>query len=297
MSDGVGELENWLHDLIDQGLATVEQLPSEFWEEFASRMVDAKLGGIGRRIRQLNALLSLEKWHELLLRELAELHLFVQAFKKMPQLSEAMQQDVLQVAGVNVKKDEVLKQVGYQDQWLVIGQQSGTEENLTFRRTWLWGATGGRAALLLDFTWGRNPFPVEWIVGTVVIGEIVYYPGAFPQRALIRRFQLSKEPFDGLSGYEFLEAMQGKYAEALAANPWLRNFPCLLESVTPVYSKGEFLLVDQQKKQLPFSGAEDQKWKLMALSTGQPIHVFGEWNGQRFLPLSIISNNRIVSLS
>ena len=296
MSDGVRELENWLTDLINQGLATVEKLPSEFWEDFAARMVDAKLSGIGRRIRQFDQLLLLNDWHEALLMELGELHLFVQAFSKLGELPETLQQEVLVVAGVNIKKDEVLARTGMKDRWLVIGQQSGEEEKLQYRRTWLLGEKSQQMALLLDFTWGRTPFPVEWIVGSVVEGEVVYYPAAYLSRALVKQFRLSTDPFNGLSGYENLDQMIDAYARAIAANPWLRVLPCFLESVIPVYDQQKFLLVDQKGKQLPFGGLAQKNWKLIAISTGQPIHVFGEWNGRKLLLLSVVAGGRIVTL-
>ncbi len=47
MERGVAELETWLFDFIRQGLVRPEVQTPSFWDDFAARMVDAKLGSIG----------------------------------------------------------------------------------------------------------------------------------------------------------------------------------------------------------------------------------------------------------
>ena len=42
---GVQELELWLQDLLRQGLASLQGKPYQFWDEMASRMVDAQAPG------------------------------------------------------------------------------------------------------------------------------------------------------------------------------------------------------------------------------------------------------------
>ena len=296
MEKGVEELEIWLFDFIREGLGRPEVQTPSFWDDFAARMVDAKLGSIGRKIRLFKNIINRADWHERLLESLSELYLFVRAFKKIEDLPQSMQQELLNFAGVLPKKDELIQQKGIKDLWLVIGQTFGVEENLNFRRTWLFGAQSNQIALLLDFVWGRNPFPMEWNPGNVFNGELVFYPSAQPIRALVKSFEWSNSPFEGLKGFPNFEQFAMTYAEAISRSPWLVNFPVLLDSVIPVMEDKNLYLVDTQRKRIKVEHKSGDNWKILALSGGQTLAFFGEWDGRCFRPLSAISNGRIVKI-
>lgn len=298
MQQGIQDLEQWLADLVRQGLSIAESQPGAFWDSFAARMVDVKLGGIARRIRAFKAIMADEQWHSRLLGELGALYLFVQSFKQLEALPEPLQEELFALAGVNRKKEEMLQQKGAPDNWLVAGQAEGEseDEKLKYRRTWLLGEQSRRAAMLLDFAWGRQGYETDWAVGTVVRGEAVFYPGAYPLRALIRKPEFSAPGLVRPKGYRTLSALAGAYAEALAANPWLLVFPCLLDEVWPVRENGQWRARDAEFRSVPLAEAGDVCWKLLALSGGGPLQLFGEWDGERLLPLSAVSEGRIVPL-
>lgn len=297
MLSGVIELETWLKDLIQGGLATLEGQTDRFWNDFAALMVNAKLGGIGRRIRQLKIKMEAENWNEYLLQEIADLYLFVKAFKRFDYQSEKIQQELLSIAGVNVKKDEVLSQKGIQDCWLVIAQREGEEENLRYRRTWLFGERSQRMALILDFAWGRTGYPMEWIVGSVLKGAVAFYPGPYPLRGLVKKYELSNQPFEGLHGFTNFETFANHYAEAIAMNPWLTIYPCLLDQVIPVLEKGELLLLDQKQMILPTQVRDTLIWRILGISGGKPISIFGEWDGMFLHPLATVADSRLLRLN
>lgn len=297
MAAGLAELESWLSDLFRQGLSTLEGKAGEFWNELATRMVDAKLGTIARRLRQLPLLMTYSDWHEKILAELGDIYLIVKAFQRIEQLPEPLQDDLLTLSGVNLKKEDILAQPGLNDKWLVAGQTEMTEENnLLARYTWLAGESTGKIALLLDFSWGGQGFDTHYRMGAILTGEVVFYPSAYPQRGLLKSFEYIDQPFTAWPGYSSLEIFAGKYALALSANPWVSHFPAFLEAVIPVYHKGEFILVDHQHKQLPLRADENSGWKLIALSGGKPLRIFGVWNDEKFLPLSTIISHRFYLL-
>ena len=296
MQAGVAELEIWLLDLIRQGLASLEKEPPEFWNSFAARMVDAKLGSIARKIRSFKVLFSEAEWLPRITEEIAYLHLFCQGFKRLSQQNAAIKEDLLAAAGVNQKKEELLYQKGIQDRWLVLGQREGEEENLRWRRTWLLGVESGRFALLLDFAWGFQDYSLSWPIASAYSGEIVFYPGAYPLRAIFKRFQFYNEPIDSLKGFVQLEELASAFARALAKNPLLYSIPALLAKVYVMFELNHFFLLDQNNKQIPLSISEEVAWKLIALSGGQAIGLFGEWNGRTFSPLSVFSGSRIVKI-
>ncbi|MCB0637613.1 MAG: hypothetical protein KDC54_13380, partial [Lewinella sp.] len=195
-------------------------------------------------------------------------------------------------------QEQIMAQPGVRDNWLVIGQQSGTEEQLTYRRTWLRGETTGRCALLLDFAYGRQGFDAQWVVGSVLQGELIFYPGTTGQRARFRQQTPSRAPYESPPGYPDLTAAGVDYAKALAASPWLNGFPLLLEEITPLFreeAEGSGWIVDQRRQLMPLART-DQVWPLLAHSGGRPITVFGEYNGETFSPLSVITEGRVFAL-
>lgn len=293
MATGLSELENWLLDLFRQGLATLDGQAISFWNDLSARMVDARLGTLARRIRRLPLLINQEDWHEKMLAELGDIYLLVKAFQHLEQLPEPLQDDLLSLAGVNLKKEDLLTLTGRSDTWLVAGQTEEAEEgSLTARRSWLVGEKSERPALILDFSWGGQGYDANWKPGSVISAELVFYPSAYPQRALVKNFRLLEDKFELRNGFETLEAFASAYAEAISLNPWLSRFPAFLENLTPVFVKGSFALVDGQRKLLPILADEDLGWKMLALSGGRPMHIFGTWDGTAFSPLSAIVEGR-----
>ncbi len=296
MQAGAADLERWLCSLIQHGLAEAQQQPEAYWEDMAARMVDAKLGSIGNRIRQWPALLQTDDWLDGLLREMAELYLFARGFQRLDELPETLQQTLLSTGGVNVKKESVLKGKGLSDHWLIVGQIAGSDDRLSWRRTWLLGERSARQALLLDFAWGNQPFEADWRVGAAIVATLFFYPGAGENRALAPTHDPSTKPFDAPAGYPHLEAFFDAYARAIGANPWRYNFPAYLDEVIPTWEEKRLIIVDQQRNMVPANTASHDDWRLIALGAGRPLRVFGEWNGKTLTVLSAIADGRLIRL-
>ncbi|HMO38856.1 MAG TPA: SWIM zinc finger family protein [Saprospiraceae bacterium] len=295
MSAGVLELREWLLDLIRQGLAAALSHPPTFWNTFATRMTDAKLPGIARRVRSLATRTLSADAHEQLLSDIAELYLFVKAFQRNAQLSPDLQQEVFNQAGATIRKEDVLQQAAEQDTWYIAGQVEGEEDNLRYRRTWLLGQRTGHAALLLDFVWGNADFNEHWQVGTAIEAEIVFYPGASRSRALVKSFtNLAQVP--PIAGYAHWESFAEGYAAAIAANPWGSIFPVLIDHVTPSLQEGQLQLIDKLGKQLVAKTTEEHTWRIIALSGGHPLQIFGEWRDTFFYPLTLLTDDGVISL-
>jgi len=285
MREGATELGWWLRDLMRHGLAGVAHQAPDFWATMARRMVDAKLGGLARRIRLMEDVLQTEDWPTLMMEELALLHLTVEGFERYETLPDGLWADLLQIAGLNFKKEEVLSQAHLvvNDRWQVLGYREGEEEKLRYRRTWLAGEASNRFALLLDYAWGRNEFENLWQRGQVLEADLTYYPSAYPLRALLQAPVVVESQGVILRGLPDFEAMKAAYAAALAANPWLHAFPVLLNDVLPVMEGGQFYLLDEARRRMPLNGSRETCWKLMAMSAGHPMQVFGEWDGHELL--------------
>lgn len=296
MKAGVEELDQWLRDVIRQGLSSLEGAAPEFWERIAARMVDAKLGSVARRIRSFPKLMAEEQWHEKLLGALSELYLFVQSFRQLEGLPQALQVELLSYGGVNLKKEEVLEGPAVSDRWLVIGLVEGEEEKLRYRRTWLVGEQTGRFALVLDFAWGNERFEGHWVLGSALQGELVYYPGSYPLRALLKRVQPYRQPMDAISITEHGQEMLEAYAQALAQNPWISGFPVLLGQVRAVWQSGKVVLLDARGMEIPVQAEEAHEWVLLAVGGRQEVTVFGEWTGASLRALSVLDSSRVIQL-
>jgi hypothetical protein len=69
-----------------------------------------------------------------------------------------------------------------------------------------------------------------------------------------------------------------------------------LAAVAPLARAGEWFVRDDDAWQVPLELAETGAWTLMALSGGHPLAMAGEWNGERFRPLSVWTEGRFLRL-
>ncbi|MAT55789.1 MAG: hypothetical protein CMN32_15030 [Saprospirales bacterium] len=292
MAAGLDLLENWVLDLLRQGLASLEGREEDYFQELATRMVDAKLGTLARRIRQLPQVMTLDDWPSRLSQELGEIYLLVKAFQKLPTLPDALQDDLLSLTGVNFKKEDILANAGITDRWLVAGQFFAEEDsNLQSRRTWLIGEQSGRIAMLLDFSWGGTGYESDWRSGSILDGEVVFYPSRLPLRALVKAHEVVKDqPFHLPEGLTDFKELGKKWAAAVGTLPWVWPWPAILDEVIPVHTSGRFLLVDKNRDALPLACTPQSGWQLMAESAGMPIRIFGQWEGEAFRPLSVVAD-------
>lgn len=296
MDQGVTELEKWLLNIIQQGLAQFTN-PSD-WENMAARMVDAKLGTIARRLRYCKALFFNENWLDSITEEVGSLYLFVRAWQQKSSLTKSKKQILLQAAGWNIRKDTILQNPAIQDNWLVLGLTTGTEDKLTFRRTWIRGEHSNKLALILDFSYGSRGFEDHWVLGSVLSGALVFYPGDAAVRAIFKSYESSRTPYDFKPAYQNFDELGEAYSSILAISPWVQTFPCLLNDVYPQFDKekASFILWDKNGHGLQMN-ASSASWQFLAISGGHPITVFGEYNGRVFTALSVIDQGSVMELS
>ncbi|MFF9070703.1 SWIM zinc finger family protein [Streptomyces sp. NPDC014872] len=288
ITGGAQELEQRLADLLRGGLAAADQSGYGLWEETAARMVDAQAPGLAARARELGAVpASGPGWPGRLLEECALLHLLDRAWLGIDRLPEPLAATVRTRVGLNVPASGP----PVRDRWLVLAQYDTPDGRLVTRRVWLYGRESGRTALLLSFgAAGRSP-ELSLPVGTTVDAEITPYPGAGRLRAEPgQRFGLPSPagtpPVGGTTG----DAIAA-YGGALRHDPWLDSWPTTLREVIPVPSGPEgWQLVDAAGDGAlpvaPSARARPGLWKLVALSGGAPVTVFGECGHRGFDPLA-----------
>ncbi|HEX2915332.1 MAG TPA: SWIM zinc finger family protein [Chloroflexia bacterium] len=295
---GVQDFKLWLADLLRQGLAGAQLQSYQFWDKPAARLVDAQLPGLARQVRALAGIpVSGKGWQSRLLERLGKIHLQLEGFQRLESLPETLQADLRGLLGWTQNQDELLAQSGLRDFWSVVGQTVEEQERLRVRRTWLWGRECGKTALLLHFAHNTQPFEINLLPGSSFEAEIVYFPGSFPVRALIRQQYGPFMPYcQALKGTLIETALQD-YAEALSVNPWLEELPVMLQAVVPARAGAEWYLRDEAGSNLPVNPGFSQAWNLLALSGGKPLTVFGLWNGSYFSPSSAVTEGHFVNFN
>lgn len=299
MQLGIRELETWLMDTVDQGLANIPTQSADNFEDIASRLVDLKLGSIANRIRSLEQLRHQEGWREKTSNLLAELYYFSQRFAKIDEYSDQQQLGLLMEGGVNLKKKDVsLINESITDYWIVLGLELGKEDRLRFRRTWLWAETRQRPALLLDFAFGEQEFEGFYTVGAAMKASLTYYPGSRHSiRAVLQETNPENRAFTKLSGENSLLRFTRHYAQVIAKSPDLIAYPALLSKMICFAREKTFYLADEDGYHIPLEIEPFTAWRLVALSGGSPIMVFTTYDGIHLRPLSAIIRQRVVHLS
>lgn len=294
---GVAELRRWLRDLVRSGLADAPNRPSSFWASAAARMVDAQAPGLARMVRELAGVPATGAgWQGRMLERLARLHLLLEGYERIATLAPETQADVRAAIGwaqsaaalrEAAASDDAPEAAGLRDRWLVLGQHVEQEDQLRAQRTWLWAETHARPALVLHFAMFNAPLDRSLTPGTAIDAQLAHFPGAYPLRALVQeRFGLPAG-FERLPGYADLLAATGAYAAALARSPWIERFPFMLHQVVPERAGERWLIRDRANHAVWLAPGFGQGWRLLALSAGRPLALFGEWNGLALLPLSV----------
>jgi hypothetical protein len=308
IASGLDELEPWLFDLVRQGLGDARLRSRAFWEARAARLIDAQAPGIASRLRTL-ALGGVQRadynaWVDAALQSLGQIDLMVRGFGQIDQLPAPLQADLRTALGWPLRQEELAEEPAVQDRWLVLGRREElVEQQLRQQRIWLLGLETGRFALILEFAFGNTGFETSLQPGEAIDAGLVFYPSGTPLRAFARE---SKPVAVGqvsnlTAGLETRPTSAGTalagYAAALAANPWLLQYPFLLGPVWPQPAGESWLLRDEAVDTLPLAAHFPHGWSLLALSGGQPLAIFGEWNGDSLLPQAALAGGRLVDLA
>lgn len=303
VQDGIARCRVWLDDVMRRGLAAAQAESATTWDRMAARMVDAQAPGLAAYIRLLPGLLaSGAGWDVRTLDHLGRLHLLLRAGDRLAELSPDLAGEVRSALGWNQAKEEVLAGDGIMDRWIAVGQVVEDEDRLRVRRTWLAGRTTGRRALVMDFAAGLAPLDAAIAAGTEFEGELAFYPGRLSLRALVKS-RAAGLPLDtnlGAAADDTIEAGLGRYAQALAANPWVARWPLVLAGVRLVQERDRWFLVDSRDSGLPLKdtfAAGLHLWRLLSASGGNAVMVMAEWDGHSALPLGAIHADGYLDLA
>ncbi|MGO8951500.1 MAG: SWIM zinc finger family protein [Ktedonobacterales bacterium] len=290
VSQGLNTLDLWMSDLIRNGLASVETQGVAFWERQAAQLVDAQAPGVAGRVRQLAGISgSRPDWPDKLLDKLGRMALLTHAYRYGDTLNSALYQDVRQLIGWTMSKEELMS-TGEKvtDEWYILGQWDYEEEKLRVQNTWLLGAATRRSALILQYSALGRPYSETFVCGSRQIGDLYFYPGAASIRGYLASRQGESAPISEIrSADETIDEFLQHQAELLARQPWQEHFLLVLRGALPVApgTAETWYIRDRTGAALPLRRAGP--WLLLALSGGMPLDFVGEWDGETVLPLAV----------
>ena len=290
---GASELEARLADRIRSGLADAPGQGYAAWGDVAARMVDAQAPGLASRVRELGAVPgSGSGWPARLLEEYGLLHLLAVGYGQVDLLPAPLAATVRSRVGFTVDAAELLRGPLLRDRWLVLGSRDSADDRLITRRVWLRGSSG-RDALLLAFGRPGSAPDLALPTGLLLDAELAFHPGARPLRATLGTRYPAPEAPDPTDttpeGLELTEALDA-FGQALGDDPWLDSWPVVLRQVVPAPTAVGWELADPatarsipvDRRSVPDAGL----WRLLAVSGGRPLTLFGECGHRGFTPVT-----------
>jgi hypothetical protein len=283
---GLDDLDTWLSDQIDKGLAGFAAQAVAGCRTIAQRLVDAKASGLAARLDALPSRLFAcpdADRPRRALEALGQMHLLAEAYRRQHILPPVLKADVRQAAGWTVTREALLADASAErmtGRWTVWAARSEIQpDRLRRLETWLYGQ--GRFAVLIDFVpVATGAAAGGFAVGDAFDAELVFYPSPVPLRALLVRQTSGAQPGGTLDLPDAgLGAALDGYETALAGRPWLDDYPLAFRGAQ-VRRSGEGTYVCGGGLALPLAEAQDgAAWAL--LRAGE-IDGAGLWDGIRF---------------
>lgn len=283
MQKQLQNLSRWLQTMLRDGLSTAHFQDYLIWQDQATQAANAHMKGVSRILRRIAYVCKHQPmgWVDDVRHDVSYLQLLIDAFTQFDQLSEAQQGDLRQVVGWNFKHDNIPDQYYVTDVWqpLSVEDLPQTYDKVTGRRVWLYGLQTERNAVLVEFAYKRAYFEPYGEDGNVFKACLMYYPSAYPLRAVVKDHMLTLGKERTYQGYANLAAFETAYRQSLSLNPWLDAFPVLLNNVQLAYLEGRWYLVDDEQRMLLLADTDERLWKVAGKFTNRRSTAFVIWNG------------------
>ena len=295
---GLADLDRWLADQVAAGLSAPDAVTYFAVDPVAKRLVDAQAPGAAGRVRQLTAVRAGgDDWPDRLLGEFARLHLLCRAWSRLDDLPPAMQGTVRRRVGISVDTETVRREgERVADLWYVLGSRDRQADKLTERRIWLRGLRSGRTAMLLAFGALQAAPTLALPVGTGYEAEMAFHGESLPLRAQMEDGHAVPSGAVAVPAGGSLGDAADAFGAALAADPWQEGWPVLVARAVPDVRDGRGFLQDADGRRVPLECEDPALWRLMAVSGGHPVTVFGEYSDTGFEPLTVWAEGPAVSL-
>ncbi|MEO0974259.1 MAG: SWIM zinc finger family protein, partial [Pseudomonadota bacterium] len=238
--EGLDDLERWLGDVLQQGLAAFPAHAAQQCSVLARRLVDAKAGGLAKRLESFPASYfdtPEPERADTLIEFLGQLHLLASAYRRQEHLPAPMRYEVRRLIGWTQTREELLQSehtLRVAGRWFVLAVRRRTQPDRLVRiESWLRRLEGAehdanpQTAVLMDFVpvaMASNAAPA-YARGQTLDATLAFYPSATPLLALVAEHRtLSDEPPLPTPPQHLPEAL-ADYRQQLARSPWLTRWP------------------------------------------------------------------------
>jgi hypothetical protein len=284
VADGVSLLRQTLLDLVREGLASPTARAASTWENLARRMVDCQAPGLAGNLRYISdtVLRSPDVDSELPL-ELGRIYLLAHVVAESGDHPDAGLRAELsaQMGGRSSFPDSEVE--GVEDEWFVAGRRVEERDRLITSATVLHGLKSGRWARVLRFAALPQTIVEPWPIGSTVKTTLNFHPGLLPMRATPVHDGHAMMGSIPLVGERAFGQLLQRFADTLAANPFARSIPFLME-LAPV---GVGFLADSADDRLPWNAQGDSALRVDCICGGLPALMCGEWDGRAIRLLAI----------
>ena len=293
---GLDDLDTWLADQVVQGMANFVSQSAQACRTIAQRLVDAKGGGLAGRLDALPARLFTVPGSarpSAAIRELGQIHLISQAYRRAAELPELLGADARQAVGWSVTREALLSDseaLRVSGKWIVFAVISEAQPDRLRRvETWLWrqgdGDTAAQCAVLIDFVpISAGAAAGGYLVGDQIDAELSFYRSTIPIRAQIatlnKGVEHTKEPLTLPN--EPLAVSYATYERSLAQLPWLGTLPLAFRAAR-VRRNGEQLFLHDEENEFSLPLQASQANSALPLASVGRFDGIGLWNGYEFI--------------
>ncbi|MDP4262229.1 MAG: SWIM zinc finger family protein [Bacteroidota bacterium] len=287
VNDGIEELNTWLKDIVRNGIISIPEKGPAFFANMVRRLVDAQAPGLAGMVRILGETnFYTEGWPTRFMDQLMRIYLVTEGFKNSESLDESLKQDIRTSIGFAQNQDELKKQTGITDTWLVLGKQSSEVDSITTERYWLYGTQSDSYALLLQFIVRGQGVQFNLTPGMFVRAELVFFSSALPLRALIKQ-QIAVEPVSRVNKFDNWQKVIETETELNSRLPFRNERPYIVHQLKPVPYNKEWWLIDVDNRIMQVDNEFKNIWKLLSLSGGQAMDMAVIAKENRYEPIGV----------
>jgi hypothetical protein len=291
---GLEDLDTWMSDQVQHGMANFVAQTAQACRTIAQRLVDAKASGLAGRLYALpTRLFTLPgpARSSAAIRELGQVHLISQAYRRTSELPELLAADARQTVGWSISREALLSDseaLRVSARWRVFALVSEAQPDRLRRvETWLWRESDAHGmpqyAVLIDFVPISGAAAAGYLVGDQIDAELSFYRSTIPLRAQITTLKRgAKQTSEPLAiPNDRLGVSYANYERALAQLPWLGTIPLSFRSAS-VRRNGEQLYLHDDESGLSLPLHTSQTSTGLPLVSLDRIDGIGLWNGYEF---------------
>ena len=287
VADGIQELLTWIKDIVRNGIINLPEKNYSYWESMSKRLIDAQAPGLASMVKGLPAVNFFEEgWQSRFMDQLLNIYIVAKAYQNKENTNAIELHELRNWIGFTVNQEELKEQSGITDNWLVLGKQVTTDEQLTVERNWLYGLNTNRYGLILQFIIRGQGAQILLSPGMYVQAELVFFPSLHPMRALIKR-QINTTasiPKQLLSTWNQVSEME---TEICSQFPVRTERPYVLESIVPVLYNNQWWLKDNEHNLVMIKNNFQSLYKLLALSGGASLNMAVVGKEKYFEPIGV----------